>query len=1155
MWRTRFCSPPELVESELIKFPPADWRPVGGQTFLKDPNPSLPVKTVFRHQTFRCLAVGMLLCHALARDVQAGSVSFLPDGKAVLENARVRITVSNGVGADHGLVGWQLKPDGAELIQVLYGQTDYLKGHALGELFDPVPMGSRLGGRPKVGKLYVPERVGTLEDGSAVLRQSAEGDYRLTRTLTLAEGAAFVVADYRLENVRGKPEGFAMRFHTVWSPGNDGRSQSLEESVVLPADPAPFEIDQNMGASLMRERFGSDRFFSREAVSLPKPDWAHNASKVVLTANWAAQVGRLVPRGFFCTVEPASFAGYYNSLAATLEPLLKPVVLSVGESLVTRVTLGSFTPPKGALPAGGSGFYVETRPLRWAAGRVQGSLVPLFEGTLEFYEEFGLHRASLPVSADVPLEVDVPCGSARWSFRAKSLKGALLGSAGSNGLLEFPGKLPAEAAPRSAPKDAVVVADAGAVREFLVPRDFRIFCEHDAPESQRQAAERIARRLGVGIEWSEPKGKILVIGDPSSSAFVRDGGRLRGALDAAWPGAGRGVVSAHANLELTTAPVLFVGGSDARGALGALEYFEREFVAALPARTGFSLWTAPVSERIYANAPARTGARGPIEVRAARGEYESAQAVLTAFEDLSQVEVSAAPLVHTVSGREIDNKQFTRARQVHGPLRIRWVESFPLKAENRWSGHPDALLDRPETEVPAGKSQTLWLTFIVSENAEPGLYRSTLRCSVGGKEQTLPIELTVRPFTIPRTGIPGDPYMSLKHLPPDDQRDLKDPQITAFVQNMVEHGMRYLHLGHKDLVRWHLDPTGGMKNASIPGVEVSEDGVLAMDASRLDELVRKMDAAAKPYELKYMIYSNAVVDDAWSIQKFRKELPERHAGKPKREGNDVLQNYYVEEMYTVYRRHLEKMGWLDRLSFKVSDEPPSFDYWWHNLTLAARNAGLPIITAFNSIDPKEALKGVDTVAQWQVIYMKHDPNLQKAVQAAGGRYGWYNCGPPPRIAAGAPAAEIRGYLWQAAKADLDFICWWGIQNWESHHNVWFNRYSHWNSVTYPPHPFKPVWQDKKRGALDGVILDSVRWELIREGLEDTAYVRLLREEILKAETAGRTAAAAQSRQALERIWSETFPDLNAYGPEYSRLESVRETVAGEIVKLQAAAGK
>ena len=1095
--------------------------------------------------------LGLVTCLVPAH-LDAATVSFEPDGKAVLENALVRITVSNKVGGDHGIVSWRMKPQGRELIDVLYGQTDYLKGHALGELFDPVSQGSRTGGAPKVGKIYTPERRGTLADGTAVLQQAAEDEYRITRTLTLADGAAFLLADYKVENVRGPAVGFAMRFHTVWSPGNDGKTQSLEETIVLPSSPEPVSISQDMGVSAFREAFGSDRFFSGEAVALPKPEWAHNPSKRLLSGNWALHMGRRHSAAFVYTVNSEAFAGYYNALTATLEPLLKPVVLAPGESFNVRVSVGSLA-PQGTFftPASAAGFFLFEKAPAVVDGQFQAAGLPLFDGTLEVRDQAGKMLGSVPVSTGTPVRVVAPTPGGHWTLAAKNERGDLLASIDASGTLAGGGRLPDAPPRRPAPERVVDVREPAAVRRFLEARDFRVYCPHDAPELQRAAARRIAGHLGVGLEWSEPRGKVLALGDPKHSPFVRDGGKLRDAVDSAWPGPGRGVVSFHENLELTTAPVLFVAGSDERGAAEAVALFEKEFVLPLPRRTGFAFWTAPVSERIYANAPAVPDARGPIRLRAARGEVESAQAVLTAFEDLKGVDVSATPLLHETTGKEIDNKQVMRVRQVHGPLRIRWVESFPLKPENGWTGHPDALLDRPEQEIAAGKSQTLWLTFAVSENAQPGVYRSVLSCRANGGEQQIPIELTVRPFVIPRTGIPGDPYITLKHLPPDEQRDLKDSQVSAFVQNMVDHGMRYIHLGHKDMIRWHLDPSGGMKGAKIPGMEVSEDGVLAMDASRFDDLVRKIDVAAKPFDLQYMIYSNAVVDDAWSIQRFRKELPTRHAHNPPRGGNDMLQNYYVEEMYNLFRVHMEKNGWIGRITVKISDEPASFDIWWDNMTVAARQARLPVITAFNSIDFREASKGVDALAQWQVIYMKHDAALQKAVQAAGHRYGWYNCGPPPRIANGAPLSEIKGYLWQAAKADLDFICWWGIQNWESHHNTWFNRYSHWNSVTYPPHPFKPAWLDKKRGQMDAVLLDSIRWELIREGLEDTAYVKLLREEIARAEQSDRKAAAAEASRMLGQIWEDLLPDLNHYAPPVSSLDSAREQIAAAIEKLQA----
>jgi len=236
---------------------------------------------------------------------------------------------------------------------------------------------------------------------------------------------------------------------------------------------------------------------------------------------------------------------------------------------------------------------------------------------------------------------------------------------------------------------------------------------------------------------------------------------------------------------------------------------------------------------------------------------------------------------------------------------------------------------------------------------------------------------------------------------------------------------------------------------------------------------------------------------------------------------------------------------------KIGDEPFGFDVWWRS-TLAARNAGMPITTAFNSIDWAEAEKGIGTVKQWTPLYMLYNADFFAKARAGGDKIAWYNCGPPPRISTGATASELRAYLWQAAKADLDFVTWWGIQNWNyySHESLWLDRYSHGNSVVYSEHPDKPRWLKPRRGWVDTAPLDSVRWELIRDGMEDAWTVNLLRRRIAAAREAGATAAAQKAEAVLDKIWGDLFPTLNHYNPPYAEILAAREAVAAAILSLQ-----
>jgi hypothetical protein len=249
-----------------------------------------------------------------------------------------------------------------------------------------------------------------------------------------------------------------------------------------------------------------------------------------------------------------------------------------------------------------------------------------------------------------------------------------------------------------------------------------------------------------------------------------------------------------------------------------------------------------------------------------------------------------------------------------------------------------------------------------------------------------------------------------------------------------------------------------------------------------------------------------------------------------------------------------KRGREKRFTVKISDEPAGFDAWYDAFTLGARNAGLRIMTAFNNIDWQEAERGLG-MGLWEPLYQNHSPEFFKKAKAAGDQVSWYNCGPPPASNIWTPAAELRSYMWQAAKAELDSLARWGIQCWSTHHNEWHFYYSHHDHVVYPSHPEKPAWMMPGKGWVDHVVVDGVRWELMRDGFEDAAYVYLLRDRIKAAREAGLKEAADKAQAALDSIWQEVFRTLNDYNPPYERILESRRKVASAILELQPALAK
>jgi len=1114
------------------------------------------------------LAALSLLPWLTAASAALPEVRFEPDGRAVLENALVELKVSNRPGGwSEGIQTWFFKPIGHEMVDVLYGQTDTVRGHLLGEVWDPVTIGNVAGGAPKYGKLYVPDGYGAdRQRRAAVLRQVASDGCELCREIILRRDLAVAEIRFRLTNVKAEPAGMSLRLHSAMSPGARGRYQRKDDTLFLRTEKGILELDQALNLGQYNQAYGDDKVFNRFRAEEPARGWCNPAGlkTPLLEDDWAVWANRAHGDGMLVIINAESLLGYYNCPGVTLEPVLRCFSLKPGESWQARVYLGAFSGLKGKKAVGTTPVYVETEALTLAEGRLRGEILPLWQGRVEVLAADGRAVQRASAGPTEPLKVEAQVGEG-WKIRALDTEGLLLGEvdAGRKASLYEPQvDFPPVAKPRVSGPLYEDKAQRDAIRSFLAGRDFTVYCAFKARDEEKAAAREIARRLGAGLSWIEPGGEMLVVGHPGNNNLVRDAGLLKGSVDAKWPGAGRGAVLHYDNYEGSRRPLLMLCGSDAAGAAQAAQAFLKDYLAGVQPPTGFEFWETGTDAKIYPyTRPAGNRRDGAIRLQAAKGEYEPAQVVITAYDDLDDVQVEVAPLVSAADGKEIRRHYLTPYRRWHGPLLLKWVNYFPVARSayrnSGHTGHPDPLLMRPEPRIAAMNSQALWLTALVPEGAAAGLYRSSITCRAGGKEKSIPIELEVWDFTLPKDGLGGEPYMNLVNMSPDGTRMLGKAHIEALVRDFVEHGIRVIHLGGpQGTFRWHFSPEGSFKGTKLDWVTVSDDGCVALDASEFDRLVKIIDQAAQPFSLGYMIYGHTALDDGTGGRHaFAQAMPKRFADRPPRKGH-WLNDYYTQEMLSVLRRHLENRGWLDRMVVKIGDEPPGFNWWWENLAAAAREARLPISTAFNSIDWVEAEKGLGVVKEWKPLYMHYNKAFFDKARAAGDRIAWYNCGPPPRIALGASASEIRSYLWQAAKADLDIVAWWGIQCWgyedSSHFGIWHDYYAHHNTVVYPEHPEKPATLQKGRGWVDKAPIDSIRWELIREGMEDAWYVSQLRRDIAAARKQGLGDAADKAQAVLDGIWKDVFPTLNDYNPGYRLILQSREKIARAILALRAA---
>ena len=1111
-----------------------------------------------RHRgTLALAAMGVCLATAPQALAEGSGTSFRSDGSAVLENSLVELTTSGRAGGREGIRGWRFKPTEHEMIDVLYGQTDWLRGHVFGEFQDPVKMLGYQAGRHDLGALLVPVAYGRSKDGSAVmLIQRSEGACRLTKTTILRRDHAVVEVRFSIEKLSGVPVAASMRFHSIMSPGGRTGYHAKAGNVYLPGPEGALELDYSLTRVDFKKAYGQECFVLPKYRDGPQDRFGRGRFKEPsLRGTWAALVQGAHGDGIVFSFEEATFVGFYVCNGITIEPMMDVAALSPGEKWECRAFFGSFTGAKDRKILDVTPLYCVTRELKVEDGKLTGEVLPLFRGELRIEDRNGQTVAKAPADPTRPALLEGAVGAAEasgklWRIVAVDTSGAVLGSVDSQGNVEMsrPEIDPIDHARPEVKDEVYVPKDAEAeIEDFLTPRDFVVYCAWEDRDDVKELSEKIARRLGVGHMWTAPgKQKVLVVGNVGVNSLIRDAGMLRHSISAEWPGSGKGAILPYDNFEGTESPILFVAGSDRAGAVRTAEHFFEQYLSKLPAPKGLKLWVAGTHRKVFPSATVEKGA-GKVELEMARGEYESAQLAITAYEDLTNVKVTVEPLRHVETGKTLDEmrlRYLTRHRQLLPKPWLRWVGQFPVEPKNGWTGIPDPLFERPVTQIPAGRTQALWLTVFIPETAPAGTYRTSVTCESGNLSQSIPVEVQVWNFTLPHEGILGEPYHDFQFLSPDGRRELLHWMVAPLVQNFVEHGMRVLHLGPSDMFRWHFTPEGTFKGLKHPAFTVSEDGKVALDSARFDWLVELCDQTAKPFQLRYMLYSRPLLD---GFGDFRKALPDRFKEVPTDSGQALS---YPEEMFRLFEQHLADKGWTGRFMLKVGDEPGGYDKWAEiENVIAARRAGVPVMTCFNAIDWKEAEAGLGKMAVWMPLYQLHDPEFFRKARAAGDLISWYNCGPKPRINAGADHSEIRGYLWQAAKADLDIICWWGIQNWrQGTTHCWNSRYSHHNSLVWPDHPEKPKWREKGR-TRDGAPIDGLRWELVREGLEDTRYVTLLRSRIAEAREAGRTEAADKAQAVLDGIWKEVFPSLNDYAPPYEKFFESRRKIAEAILAL------
>jgi hypothetical protein len=459
-----------------------------------------------------------------------------------------------------------------------------------------------------------------------------------------------------------------------------------------------------------------------------------------------------------------------------------------------------------------------------------------------------------------------------------------------------------------------------------------------------------------------------------------------------------------------------------------------------------TVWYETSLKKVYRDARTPEAEIDAVEIAAARGESEAFQIVLVPREDADGVRVRWQDLLgpgvlHREHGRAawVEYVNVTRPR---APLaRIGWT--------------PDPLLPDDSRDLRGGQVQPVWLTFTVPKDARPGLYHGVVQVESAVREDyygyysrsslptiRIPVKLRVRDFAL--SDEPALTTMArITRCPPEGRE--------AFRENLRAHRV-----------------TGEAYAGPLP-VRVSPDGSVALEFAPFDE-------AVEPYLAKGLRLLNFPGTFLGDARGFFEEDHQWHGLELFSPGFNQAFTGYVHQV----ARHLREKGWLGHTILQLWDEPSRETREIHRRLASLVRAVAPDVRiCLATLPDSELLADVDI---WNVPLP--DGYAEPAIRAFRERGGqlWGYDSRLYSLDVESSSIEMRAYPWRLWRYGFSGAEWWSVSEWLGDPYTELDRCGGQNGggfLLYPP----------REGA--GAPVNSIRWELYREGVEDYDALALL----------------------------------------------------------------
>ncbi len=531
---------------------------------------------------------------------------------------------------------------------------------------------------------------------------------------------------------------------------------------------------------------------------------------------------------------------------------------------------------------------------------------------------------------------------------------------------------------------------------------------------------------------------------------------------------------------------------------------------AVPAQS-HELFAVSDLSRVFEDGYNLPAAYDTLKVFGIRGEIISGQFAIYAKRDLKDVTVEMGELKNHAGSTTLSA----------GAVGWNFVGSIPLSANapnqpshatvrSAPARFPDYLMPDRQMNMDKGMFQSVWLTISIPCTAVAGGYYGNVTVRSGQGEQSLPVHLRVYPFSLPAerhlkvTEWYNTGNFEKLHGVEGKYSDAWFDMLGKYAENMAAHRQNVFQVSMNSI-----------------DISLSSAGELAFDFSRFDQIAQvfwdteQMDYLETGFLAKFgegAWFSTEIVLKDFRVQS------EKTGEEIILPGKDIIPSLLPE-----FERHLRRKGWLKKTLFHIQDEPTLRNVMaWRELSAYLHGYApdlirIDAIETTNLFDDIEiAVPKLDYLGAWHDTYRKAS---REGTEIWFYTVGIYQANSYPNKTIDMPVMDNRILHWLNYRYDLSGYLHWGWNQWTEnpYTDVGMHIGDGWH--VYP---------------VKGGVLNSLRWEQMRNGLQDYEYFWMLEKktEALK-DSLGSVFKWIDPKQRSKEIAGEVVMDLlnHTHDPE------------------------